>query len=80
MKHLIFFLFISGIILSSIVYTIFYENIAKASTIEPGVVVKIIYHRDSMDITRIVDQEMKTICYIIYRSSVGTSMSCVALK
>jgi hypothetical protein len=51
---------------------------AKANTVaEQEYPAKVIYSAGSTNITRIVDEEMKTVCYIVYRSSVGTSISCV---
>lgn len=51
---------------------------AKANTVaEEEYPTKIIYAGGTEIITRIVDEEMKTVCYTVYRSSVGISISCV---
>lgn len=43
-------------------------------------IVKVIYAESFSNVTRIIDLEMKTVCYIVYRSSVGTSISCLPMR
>ena len=60
-----------------ILATLFILGSAEPSAFEPDYRPKVISAREGNIVTRIVDEEMKTVCYTLYRPSVGVSISCV---